>query len=638
MDLKTFFTTKTAFALIVVGVLLAGLVGGVYLSQRQTQLKSKAAACTVGQVCTCSGISAGACDQCNGGWCNGGQCSTCGVDTAQPASNPVGTASCKTTTICGQAATGGKPEDCKLTCSNGKAIYHCVQGEPNPNPYCVSDISCAPDDSKCTTTTPPQAPTAPGVGGPTSTCPSTALENISNEALIAKCTLAEIALLPNDRLQTFSMSILTQLPNSRLEQFSLDFLAKFPNERLEQLSLGVLEKFPNQRLQQFTIPFLQKFSNNRLITMDVSVLKQFPEERIKTFPCEVQIQLGYSCGDTVALSGTACYILSETQADVTAVTNCDDTSAKAKGIVHTYSSDPSTVNYTIVNKTPGVKNIYVRFISKKGEVADGFGQITLAPDPVVSAVACTQSATGTGTVVALAGTNFGAHTQQGVGAITVNGTQAQIVTWDVSNPARNLIQATVPTRLEGALNIDLKIDDGRTFTGGKCTIGTSSVQFSVNTQCTQPTNFSADNVDAIIIQNVAGAKPLVQTKVNISKGQPTNFAPKLEANKSYSLILKAPRTLAKKINFTTDQGTVNLGVSSLIIGDIAPFSAPDGVINSLDNSEMIRQWSLISSGAANKTASLIEHETPGIVNSLDYSCLKLGNGKQNEVDIKSVSQ
>ncbi len=331
---------------------------------------------------------------------------------------------------------------------------------------------------------------------------------------------------------------------------------------------------------------------------------------------------------TAAPNATACFILSANQSEVTSVTTCNDLSAKALGIVHPYPSDPTQLSYKLIDTSAGVKNIYVRFISTKGETADGFGQITFAPDPTVSAIACTQSATGTGTIVALAGTNFGSHSQQGIGGVTVNGTQAQIVTWD---PVKGLIQATVPTRLEGTLNIDLKVDDGRTVTGGKCTIGTSSVQFTVGNQCVAPGVFNINDVDATIVQNVTGAKPLIQTKINVSKGVPQNFTPKLEANKNYSLILKGLRTLVKRVDFTTDQGTVNLGNIQFFIGDIAPVSAPDGVINNFDNSEMIRQWSLLSSGSSTaKTASLTEHETPGIVNSLDYSCLKLGIGKQND--------
>ncbi|MDO8618716.1 MAG: hypothetical protein Q7R49_02090 [Candidatus Daviesbacteria bacterium] len=712
-QLKNFFTTKTALILIIIGVLLAGIAGGVYLTQRQTQLRSQA----------------------------------------------VGTASCKVTSICGQPATGNSPADCKLVCASGKAVYHCIQSD---NPNCVADISCQPDDAKCTVV-PPQAPapanpgaaTTPGVGG-ASTCPSVSLENISNETLIAKCTLAEIAQLPNDRLMTFSMDILTQLPNPRLEQFSLDFLAKFSNERLQQLSLGTLAKLPNERLQQFTIPFLQNFPNDRLITMSTVVLKQFPESRIRTFPCEVQIQLGYTCsgtaGDNVgdcsanildgasftpitdvvstnpyllrvtmtntgtttwdlsnyllkpstatitdwglgsvplknsqgavnvapngsatfnlpvtapslannqsqskSLSfrmangvnefgpvcqtgninitstatggGTDCYILSENLADISSVVSCSDANAKSKGIVHLYASDPSTVPYTIVNKTAGVKIIYVRFISKLGQISDGFNEINFSPDPFVQAVACTQSSTGSGTVVALSGTNFGTHAQQGPGTVTVNGTTAQITLWD---PARGLIQATIPTRLDGALSVDLKVDDGRTVTGSKCTIGVSSLQFTVSNQCTKPDAFSVDNVDATIVQNVTGAKPIIQTKINISKGVPTNFTPNLEANKSYSLILKAPRTLAKRTDFTTTTGTANLGQIKLFIGDIAPFSGPDGAINALDNSEMNRQWSLSSNTSTAKTASLTDHKLSGIVNSLDWSCLKLGIGKQDD--------
>lgn len=46
------------------------------------------AACFIGKSCTCSGASAGNCDQCSGGWCNGGVCSTCSAAPAVPATPP----------------------------------------------------------------------------------------------------------------------------------------------------------------------------------------------------------------------------------------------------------------------------------------------------------------------------------------------------------------------------------------------------------------------------------------------------------------------------------------------------------------------------------------------------------------------
>lgn len=750
-QLKSFFTTRTALAMIVVGVLLAGLAGGVSLTQRQTQLESTAA-----ESCVSPGL----------------------VSNLRPKNGHVFPAGKQKVTLQWDAPSGGGPVghynvrlDDPTTTGSGKEPDVVVDNVTdtslqvpdleNPTTYnwWVDAVSsCGAPEARAS------ASFSIGVGG-AATCPTTSLQNISNEDLIAKCTLAEIALLSNDRLMTFPLSILVQLSNERLEQFTLAFLATFSNERLQQFSLGTLEKLPNERLQLFSIPFLQNFSNDRLITMDLKILAQFPEKRIKTFPCEIQIQLGYTCsgsltGDdvagtceyklletktlsaakdiisglqyklqitmkntgkstwgtdtyilkpstktisdwgvspialkdsligqpvapnktatfefivtgpalkvadqpesrsfsfqmangasefgaacetgaiailpkTAATNATACFILSANQSEVTGAATCNDINAKALGIVHPYPSDPTQLSYKLIDTSAGVKTIYVRFISTKGEIADGFGQITFAPDPTVSAIACTQSATGTGTIVALAGTNFGTHTQQGQGLVTVNGTQAQIVTWDVSNPARNLIQATVPTRLEGSLSIDLKVDDGRTVTGGKCTIGESSVQFTVSNQCVGLNSFNADNIDATIVRNVTGAQPLAQTKISISKGAPQSFVPKLEANKNYSLILKGSRLLTKRVDFTStsDQGTVNLGNVQMLIGDIAPFSAPDGVINSFDNQEMIRQWSLLSSDGSAKTASLTEHGTSGIVNSLDYSCLKLGIGKQSD--------
>ena len=78
----------------------------------------------------------------------------------------------------------------------------------------------------------------------------------SNDELINNCSIAELSQLSNDRLSSFSLDFLSQFSNERLLLFSNDFLVKFP---------------PN-------------------------ILKQFPEYRIRTFSCEVQLQLGYSCG------------------------------------------------------------------------------------------------------------------------------------------------------------------------------------------------------------------------------------------------------------------------------------------------------------------------------------------------------
>ncbi|MDP3973392.1 MAG: hypothetical protein Q8P92_01030 [Candidatus Daviesbacteria bacterium] len=111
-----------------------------------------------------------------------------------------------------------------------------------------------------------------------SECPLADSANLSNEALINNCSITQLSELPNERLITFPAYILTQLPLSRLAEFS--------NRDLIKIGQGSGD----------LIGFLSRFTNERLLTFDLSILRQLPLERQKTFSCDIQIQLGLSCG------------------------------------------------------------------------------------------------------------------------------------------------------------------------------------------------------------------------------------------------------------------------------------------------------------------------------------------------------
>lgn len=59
------------------GSYLCGSVCAAASGNSTTPAAQPSNSCTIGQTCTCSGASAGSCDQCNGGWCNGGVCASC---------------------------------------------------------------------------------------------------------------------------------------------------------------------------------------------------------------------------------------------------------------------------------------------------------------------------------------------------------------------------------------------------------------------------------------------------------------------------------------------------------------------------------------------------------------------------------
>lgn len=137
-------------------ILLAGIIAGVYLVQRTQIFKPKAYSGPIVTVTDASGIplperisdpNVYLVIRLPEGWKPTNESSNSFVKLvyAQPA--------CRTeTTVCGQPSY----QDCKFTCTNGRAMYKCVQSD---NPNCQGEIYCAPEDSECAMPTPPPKPT-----------------------------------------------------------------------------------------------------------------------------------------------------------------------------------------------------------------------------------------------------------------------------------------------------------------------------------------------------------------------------------------------------------------------------------------------------------------------------------------------
>lgn len=312
--------------------------------------------------------------------------------------------------------------------------------------------------------------------------------------------------------------------------------------------------------------------------------------------------------------GTTCFFM-----DDKPITgrSCTDAGARV------YDIHPKTVPLTLT--TVGKKTIFVRFVSNLGVTRDFQRVINFTPDPKITESDCTHSPSGSGSIVTITGTALGA---QGKGKVKVGGADATIITW---NETTGVITASLDKRIEGKNDIELTRDDGK-VARGECTLGTTSVVFAAQTQCKTGGNFTADNVSVKIFANVPAAidaeksEPVIDQKIKLDKdGKPSGFTPKLEKNKKYSLIVKTPGSLAKRVDFETKGGTRNLDAVILPVGDIAPSANADGKINAFDKSELIRQWSLIRdvqrSGDFNQD---------GRVNSIDYACMRQNINKSDE--------
>lgn len=332
--------------------------------------------------------------------------------------------------------------------------------------------------------------------------------------------------------------------------------------------------------------------------------------------------------------------------------------------VNTTSPTITIPAFTFTNPVIGQNfNLYAQFKSNTGLVTDVFSKSIkyIGPDPVITNIACGfDSSTGTGSTVTLIGRNFGLQGTSGaVKVISASGNaNGTVSSWGSFVPSATLLPAgnigvgstgnigigttgnvgvgttgststvervvaTISDRLTGTANVELTLDDGRKITRS-CVVNTNTVSFNTQTQCVLPGNFSASNVRVQIAEDVTGARPLFDSRTTPialdAQGLPQWTAPALEVGKTYNLIIKTPKSLAVSQKFTVLPGTNVLQDILFPVGDIAPATAPDGVVNAFDTSELFRQWNISSD-----TAKTGDFNGDGRINSIDYSCMRRNN-------------
>lgn len=306
------------------------------------------------------------------------------------------------------------------------------------------------------------------------------------------------------------------------------------------------------------------------------------------------------------LISTKCYVIAEDATEIDAVSSCDD--AKAR----TYSAHPTNISYQF--KTPLTaatpRTLYVKFFDSSGKSSGTpfTKTIVYQPPAAISGVDCSYDNSGLATVYTIRGTSLGSQTANT--KVKVGNADATVTSWNASS-----ITARVDQRLEGSNSVSVSLDDGKKL-DGSCTVGTTTATLSVKNKCATSETVNSDDVDVSIFEN--GPQPFVKQKVRPDKdGILQSFAPKLEKNKTYTALVRAPGTLTKKVVFTTQAATTVVEPIVLIPGDIAPKPTPDDVINSVDVSELKTQWSLVTD--VSRTGDLNKDSR---VNSLDYSCMK----------------
>lgn len=270
-----------------------------------------------------------------------------------------------------------------------------------------------------------------------------------------------------------------------------------------------------------------------------------------------------------------------------------------------------------------LRRVYVQLIgrnSDNSEYTQVFSKnIMLALKPVASSVSCEASATGTGTNVIIKGLHFG----DDIGGVSVGNQNATIAQADLWTNLQTV--ANIPTSISAQSEITLTTPDGQKTTPVSCTPGQTSLNFKASATCsniTRPLTQASVEIREKSI-GVGSTAPVTSTtsifkneRVNFtSEGKPIDLNVRLIEGQEYNLIIQATNLLRRVISFKAGKGTTNIENVDLPLGDVAP-NIGDCSINSLDRSEVIRQWGRSASGSA--TADFDQN---GPVNTADLACL-----------------
>lgn len=273
-----------------------------------------------------------------------------------------------------------------------------------------------------------------------------------------------------------------------------------------------------------------------------------------------------------------------------------------------YTSHPMTgINFEFKDKTPGKKFVWVEFKDSSGKTERRSAEITLlGSGPEITG--CSLSFEGNTTTLNLTGKNFGTDK----GKVT-SGTQE----FAASQWKDTSIQAIWPNAPEGK-TLDVTVTNAFGQAGpGQCS-AIAQLSLGAKVFCRRPSDHATENVQMVLAGAFEGGT-LVRQKVTIDKdGLVQGLTQKLEAGKQYKISLKAPLGLRKAASFTASSGTTNLPNFVLPIGDIFPIDGGDQVINSLDKSELNRQW-IIAQAVINRTGDF-NRDTR--VNSIDWACMR----------------
>ncbi len=319
----------------------------------------------------------------------------------------------------------------------------------------------------------------------------------------------------------------------------------------------------------------------------------------------------YTIGGSVTPAATQRVRIAETRADL-------ENGGHFTEIPYTLALlDPPYATYTLLDKNPGEKRIWVKFIGidtngQPVERVEGpFLINVLGPGPNVASCNPTLNLANGTVNFDVKGSNFGSS--KGKGKVKAGDSELAVVNW-----GDGAISGTLNQQASNGQSFAVTVtgDNGEVSDPATCTIGVSQIQLGTKLFCRASNQRGATNVEAVLADGVAGGATSKQTVTIAADGTVAGLKG-VQEGKPYRLSVKPPGSLRRTVEFCAAAGTTEAGPLNLPVGDIAP-EGGDGAINSGDYAELLRQWAAAQT-VGGRSGDL---NADGRVNSFDWACMR----------------
>lgn len=304
-----------------------------------------------------------------------------------------------------------------------------------------------------------------------------------------------------------------------------------------------------------------------------------------------------------------------------------------------FNAGPPFINTTFNLKSSslGAKQIWVEFIHPNGvRKVDNVNFNLVEKPPRILGLSCNLDISKENLKINLEGERFGSSA--GTIESVSPSLKPEILNWDKNRASAFLKKPNIPVNEGQGFKIKLVRSDG--FESGivTCSVDKSLISLGARVFCREPGKFDTNDVEVDLFYNPVNGESTQEIKKVSEKatinadGEIAGLKTKLQSGKNYGMSIKAPSSLRKTVTFIAREGTTGIAEEEgnpfiLPIGDIAPPINPDGAINTLDRSELIRQWRILGSGNIKQAG---DFNRDSRVNSIDWACMSYDFGKEDD--------